>query len=100
MPACGSAVSTSTKRDYRGEQVDFRNEVVSDTNREVNEKLSALSKVLTDATALLRSAGLSTGKSFEISPSYHINTTDKRLIIRKLFIILNEVFYFRSCRVG
>lgn len=53
---------SSVKRDYRGEQIDFRSEAISDANSEVNQKLSALSKALTDATALLKSAGLSTGR--------------------------------------
>lgn len=47
---------SALKRDFRGEQIDY-----SDTNREVNQKLSALSKALTDATALLKSAGLPAG---------------------------------------
>ncbi|XP_065216135.1 RNA-binding protein 45-like [Planococcus citri] len=60
MSASGSI---GTKRDYRGEQIiEHRSAspVSSNGNREVNSTLTALTKALSDATALLKTAGVST----------------------------------------
>lgn len=61
----GSLGGGSGKRDYRGDHVDYKPDSPphsSESNQDVEQKLSALSKALTDATALLKSAGLPTGK--------------------------------------
>lgn len=56
--------SVGGKRDYRGEQIiEQRSASPVDTNREVNQKLTALTKALSDATTLLKTAGISTGEN-------------------------------------
>lgn len=58
----GASGSGGNKRDYRGDYVSEHQSISSiDPNREVNQKLTALTKALSDATALLKTAGISTG---------------------------------------
>lgn len=72
MSQSGNLHMSSGKRDFRGDMIDYRNESGMDANQEVNQKLSALTKVLSDATALLKSAGISTGEFLRISGVYGI----------------------------